>query len=68
MPNCELLSTCPFFNDRMKDMSEMTETDKEQYCRGDYTRCGRYLEFKALEKELKRTSSSTPYRRSDERI
>ena len=55
--DCELLTTCPFFNDRMQYMSEMTETDKEQYCHGDYAWCGRYLVFKALEKELKRTSS-----------
>ncbi len=57
-PVCELLTTCPFLNDRMQYMSEMTETDKEQYCQGDYAWCGRYLVFKALEKELKRTSSS----------
>ncbi len=46
MPDCELLATCPYFNDCMY---EMAEKDKEQYCKGDYTRCGRYLGFKALE-------------------
>ena len=54
MSNCELLSTCPFFNDRMHHMSEMAEMRKEQYCKGDYTWCGRYLVFKALQRELER--------------
>ena len=53
MPDCELLSTCPFFNDKMQDMSEMTEILKESYCRGNYTWCGRYMVSKALERELK---------------
>ena len=46
MPDYELLSTCPFFNDGMH--SEMPEMDKEQCCKGDYAWCGRYLVFKAL--------------------
>ncbi len=57
MPDCELRSICPFFNDRGQDVSEMAEVDKEQYCRGDYGWCGRYMVFKALEGELKRVSS-----------
>ncbi len=51
---CELLSTCPYFNDTTY---EMAETDKGQYCRGDYGWCGRYMAFKALERELERKSS-----------
>lgn len=47
-PDCELLSTCPFFNDCMY---EMAEKDKEQYCKEDYSWCGRYITFMALEKE-----------------
>ena len=57
MPDCELLSTCPFFNDRMQDMFETPETYKERYCKKDYGWCGRYMVFKALERELERTSS-----------
>ena len=53
MSNCELLSTCPFFNDKTQEMSELTEMLKESYCRGNYTWCGRYMAFKALERELK---------------
>lgn len=57
MPDCELRSRCPFFNDSGQDVSEMAEMDKERYCRGDYRWCGRYMVFKALEGELKRASS-----------
>ncbi len=58
MSNCELISTCPFFNDRTQEMSEMTETDRAQYCKGDYAWCGRYLIFKALEREMKVVKST----------
>lgn len=51
MPDCELLSRCPFFND---SMYEMSEPDKERYCKGAYSWCGRYVTFKSLERELKR--------------
>jgi len=51
MPNCELLSRCPFFNDSMYEMSEL---DKERCCKGAYSWCGRYMTFKSLERELKR--------------
>jgi len=32
----------------------MPEIFKEQYCRGDYRWCGRYMAFKAEERELER--------------
>ena len=51
MPDCELLPTCPFFNDSMYELAEM---DKERYCKEDYRWCGRYMAFKAIERELKR--------------
>ncbi len=47
---CELLSTCPFYNDRMH--SDMPERYKEQYCKRDYAWCGRYLTFKALQRNM----------------
>ena len=58
MPDCVLLSTCPFFNDRMHYVSEMTETDKQRYCKGNYTWCGRYMIFWALQRELERENTS----------
>ena len=58
MPDCELLATCPFFNDRMHNMSEMAEMCAKQYCKGDYGWCGRYMVFKALQRELERQNTS----------
>lgn len=52
MSNCELLATCPFFNDTTQDMFEVRY--REQYCRGDYTLCGRYMSFRARQRELER--------------
>jgi len=57
MSDCELLSTCPFFNDNAQDMTEMPEQHKEQYCQGDSSWCGRYLAYKALERELKQAKA-----------
>ena len=50
MTNCELLLSCPFFNDKMYGM---TETHKQAYCREGYQWCGRYLTFSALQREMK---------------
>ncbi len=54
MSNCELLSTCPFFNDKAQDMSGMTERDKEEYCKEDYAWCSRYMTFRARQREAER--------------
>ena len=51
MPDCELLSTCPYFNDKTYGM---TESYKKRYCKGDHAWCGRYMAFKSLERELER--------------
>ena len=66
MSNCELLAVCPFFNDASDDMSEMAEMRKEQYCKGDYTWCGRYLVFKALQRELEREREVSELFRTEE--
>lgn len=52
MPDCELLHTCPFFNDMKNNTGELATLNKESYCRGSYTWCGRYMAFKALEREI----------------
>jgi len=54
MPECELLATCPFFNDRQHWISEMTDADRERYCKGDYMWCGRYMTTKAWQNERER--------------
>lgn len=48
---CEYLATCPFFNDITYGMPAVY---KERYCREDYRWCGRYMAFKAEEKELEK--------------
>jgi len=57
MPYCELLSTCPFFNSATQDSPEMADIDKEQYCQGNYTWCGRYMAFQALKRELEKETA-----------
>jgi len=53
MPDCELMPTCPFFNDEWQETAEMTARLKEEYCRGNYGWCGRYMLYKALERDEK---------------
>ena len=51
MSNCELQATCPFYNDTEQYM--FTEEHREQYCRGDYALCGRYMNFfRSRQREL----------------
>ena len=45
---CELLPTCIFFNDKMKNMPAMSELYKQQYCQGDKAACARYMVFSKL--------------------
>ena len=48
---CENLSVCPFFNDKLPNMPAMANLLKKRYCRGDFTKCARYIVFKALGRE-----------------
>ena len=57
MPYCELMPTCPFFKDEFQESLEMTAGLKEEYCCGEYGWCGRYMVFKAQEREMERTAS-----------
>ena len=55
MPDCELMPTCPFFNDEFQQAPVMTAGLKEEYCRGEsYNWCGRFMLFKAQEREMER--------------
>ena len=51
MSECECLSKCPFFNDKMANMDAMAEDTKNRYCRSDYEHCARYMVFKLLGRE-----------------
>lgn len=58
MPDCELQPTCPFFRNMKQNVNELTAFYKEHYCQGNYAWCGRYMAFKALERELKLLKST----------
>jgi len=51
MAERERVQTCPFFNDKMKNMPASAELMKDKYCRGDFASCARYMVLKALGKE-----------------
>lgn len=59
MPDCEMLSKCIFFNDKMQNMPVMATVMKKKYCQGDFSKCARYLVCKALGRE-KVPSDLTP--------
>jgi hypothetical protein len=48
---CENLSVCPFFNDKLPNMPKTASLLKTRYCLGDYNSCARYIVFKALGRE-----------------
>ncbi len=43
MVECELLSSCIFFNDKMADMPATAEMMKNRLCRGNKLECARYM-------------------------
>ncbi len=51
MADCECLTGCIFFNNKMSNMPSMAAMYKKTYCRGDASHCARYLVFKALGKQ-----------------
>lgn len=48
---CELLDTCIFFNEKMKNMPSTTQIFKKTYCLSDNKNCARYVVYKALGRE-----------------
>jgi len=42
---------CPFFNDKMANMPTIAEMMKQDICKGDFSKCARYMVFKALVSE-----------------
>ncbi len=51
MANCELLGGCLFFNDKMPGESGLGAIFKKKYCKGDNSKCARYLVAKRLGRE-----------------
>ncbi len=50
MAECEVLSACIFFNDKMANMPGTAAGYKRQYCQGDNLQCARYMVLKSLGK------------------
>lgn len=46
--SCELMSTCPFFNEKMPASPQTLALYRARYCRGENAECARYLVFSAL--------------------
>ncbi len=51
MADCECLSGCPFFNDRMKEKPATADIYKRNFCLGDNRDCARHQVKAALGKE-----------------
>ena len=51
MAECECLSGCPFYNDKMDSEKGLGAFYKKTYCLGDNTSCARHMVFKRLGKE-----------------
>jgi len=51
MADCELLATCPFFNDMMPNRPATAKVFKKTYCNGSNAECARYIVLKAVGQE-----------------
>ncbi len=52
MPDCECLDWCPYFDsDIMKEIGTMAKMRQDEYCKGDFSKCARYMVYKALGRE-----------------
>lgn len=52
MADCELMTTCAFFNDQMADMPSMSNIIKERYCKGSNVMCARHMVFRVLGRDV----------------
>ena len=46
MADCECLTGCLFFNDKMANMPSTAANIKHLYCHGEHDRCARYTIFR----------------------
>ena len=51
MAECEKISGCLFFNDKLTNMPALAGMLKERYCKGEYKNCARYIVCNELGKE-----------------
>jgi len=48
MGDCEYKEQCPFYNDKMSNVSDKAESLKEKYCRNNNLNCARYMIINSL--------------------
>ena len=51
MAECDCLSGCPFFHDKMANMPALSSIMKKRYCLDDYMSCARHKVKEALGKD-----------------
>lgn len=51
MAQCELIDTCPFFNDKLANKPDEVEDMKETYCKNNNLNCARYMVFNSVGKD-----------------
>jgi hypothetical protein len=51
MADCEKIQGCLFFNDKLADAPALADMMKQKYCKGDNSKCARYIVCIALGKE-----------------
>ena len=52
MNECDSLSGCPFFNDKMGNKPALSEMYKKNFCKGDFVNCARHIVKEALGKQF----------------
>lgn len=48
MADCQCLTKCPFFNDKMANMPGTASMFKSKYCKNKFELCARFQVFQAL--------------------
>lgn len=43
MADCEKLTECVFFNDKLTNMPAVVDILRKTFCHGEYTQCARYM-------------------------
>lgn len=51
MADCELLGSCLFLNDKMKDLPDHADLFKGLYCRGNHNLCARFMVYTSRGRE-----------------
>jgi hypothetical protein len=62
MPDCESIAGCPFFNDKMAKMPKSASAFKQNYCKGEFDKCARYMVFKNIGKQAVPSDMFPPMR------